>query len=195
MADIYTKTGDEGKTSFFNGDRVSKDDPRIEAYGVIDELNSCIGVSVSLIDDDMVSDILVDVQNDLFTLGSELASLTSEESSDMPEVSEDQLNRLEDNIDEVDDELPSQTSFILPGGASGSSFLHFSRSICRRAERRVTTVMDEFESVNPFILKYVNRLSDLLYILARYINKEVGIKEQQPIYEYIDDEKENSEEE
>ncbi len=183
---IVTRTGDLGETSFASGERVSKDDIRIETYGTLDELNSVIGVTLTFMYDETVRSILTRVQNDLFTLGAELASLspkTEELKLQLPKVTPQHVIDVERDIVQLEEKLPVQKSFILPNGTPASCFLHFTRTICRRAERCTVAISRDFH-VNPQVLRYLNRLSDLLYLLARWANKEV--KEQQPIYKYFE---------
>ncbi len=183
---IYTKTGDEGKTGFVGGERVDKDDLRIESVGTLDELNSAIGLAISSLNKTHpVRSMLVAIQNDVFTLGSELSTFTSKANDrKVPETTARHVYDLECHIDNLTAELPPQTAFILPNGTSASTFLHFARTVCRRAERLIVTLARDYQ-LNPYILKYVNRLSDLLFVMARYANKETELKEQQPIYKYF----------
>lgn len=181
---IYTKTGDEGKTSFFGGERVSKNDMRIEAYGTVDELNSLLGVVFTFTGDKFVKEILSKIQNDLFTVCAELASLTFKGKNPMPKVGGEQSEELEMYIDQIEAQLAPQTSFIIPGGTQAGAFLHFARTVARRAERIIVALGEKME-INPELIKYMNRVSDLLYVLARLVNKELAVKEQQPIYKYL----------
>lgn len=186
---IYTKTGDQGETSLLGGKRVPKDSLRVEAYGSVDELNSSLGLSCAFIEKAKLKEILHSVQNDLLNLGSELADGRSRLSSrpkatrSFSEVSlrktnwEKRTNELEKIIDDLTAKLPELRNFILPGGDKGAAFLHLSRSICRRAERRVVSLTTQ-EEVNTSSLPYLNRLSDLLFILARYTNHLKGVKDQ-----------------
>jgi cob(I)alamin adenosyltransferase len=185
---IYTKTGDEGKTGFVGGERVSKNDLRIEATGTLDELNSVLGVALSFVADEKLRFIIEKAQHDLFTLGAELSWFTSKAGSRrLPMTTPAQVEELEGFIDELDAVLAPQTSFILPNGTQASTFLHLARTVCRRAERLIVTLSQQ-HPLNPEILKYINRLSDLLFIMARYANKEFAVKEQQPIYKYFNKE-------
>lgn len=185
---IYTRTGDEGKTGFVGGERVSKNDLRIDVSGTLDELNSALGVALSFVTDDILKHILEKNQHDLFTLGAELSWFTSKASNRrMPVTTAAQVAELENFIDELNAVLAPQTSFILPNGTQASTFLHLARTVCRRAERLIVTLGQQYP-LNPEILKYVNRLSDLLFIMARYANKEFAVKEQQPIYKYFNKE-------
>ncbi|MBI4148282.1 cob(I)yrinic acid a,c-diamide adenosyltransferase [Candidatus Woesearchaeota archaeon] len=183
---ISTKTGDFGETSFANGERVSKDDIRIETYGTLDELNSIIGVTLTFVYDEWARAILTRIQNDLFTLGAELASLspkTEELKLQLPKVTPQHVIDLERDIADLEEKLPVQKTFILPNGTPASCFLHYTRTVCRRSERLTVAISRHFH-VNPQVLRYLNRVSDLLYLLARWANKEV--KEQQPIYKYFE---------
>jgi cob(I)alamin adenosyltransferase len=178
---IYTKTGDKGETGLIGSKRVSKSDPRIIAYGSIDELNSNIGLSISALNSknrDLFSDLidlLVKVQNDLFIIGSDLADPTYflEEECHTPRVQENMALYLECVIDKFETELLPIKFFILPGGSIESSLLHISRSIARRAETTVTA-LSKSQTINPAIMIYLNRLSDMLFVAARLVNKRVG---------------------
>ena len=182
---IYTKTGDQGKTSFVGGERVSKNDLRIETTGTLDELNSVLGVALSNITDEKLRFIIEKAQHDLFTLGAELSWFTSKAANrKLPETSADHVKALEQHIDDLNDVLVTQTAFILPNGTSASTHLHVARTVCRRAERLVVTLGQNYP-LNPEILRYINRLSDLLFVMSRYANKEFEMKEQQPIYKYF----------
>ena len=180
---VYTKLGDEGKTVFFGWGMVSKDDPRIDAYGALDELNSIIGVTLCFIEDDDLHKTLTSIQNDLFQVGSDLArnSLTN---TSLPKITEEHVNDLENAIDELEEKIGMPAEFILPRGTVSSSFLHLCRAMTRRAERTLVKVKNHI-NLNPVMLRYINRLSDLLYVLAQQANKKVDVKEQQPIYKYF----------
>ena len=182
---IYTKIGDLGKTTFFGSAMIEKSDPRIEALGVLDELNSIIGVTLCFIEDKRLQETLLDIQNDLFQVGADLAGSKLSAQS-MPRVTKEHIHKLETRIDELEEKLGLPQKFILPGGTTSSAFLHLCRTITRRAERTMVATKDIIE-LNPQVLEYVNRLSDLLYVLARDANKEVNIREQQPIYKYLED--------
>ena len=162
---IVTKGGDKGETSLLGGQRVPKTDSRIEAYGSVDELNAAIGVALTYAKNDNVKDILHQVLNDLFRIGAELAAVGTK-FTNFPKISETHTNVIEEEVYRVESELPKQTSFILPTGNESAAHLHLARAICRRAERRVLAL----EKVNPEIVKYLNRLSDLLFIYARLEN-------------------------
>ncbi len=177
---IYTKTGDKGETRLIGGKPVNKADPRITAYGEVDELNSSIGLAISflrsrqtLLSD--VSDILEQVQNDLFVLGSDLADPSwPPANSETPRTSEKMASELEPIIDRIESELESITFFILPGGSIEASLLHLSRGVARRAERAVVS-LSKSQPLNPAIIVYLNRLSDLLFVTARLANKRMGM--------------------
>ena len=169
---IYTKTGDKGETGLLGGKRVPKDDERIEAYGTIDELNSVIGVVLNYINNKEVLDLLEVIQNNLFVIGSDLASPQEKEGirSRISLVKQEEINKLEKAIDYFDSKLDALKNFILPGGAKGASMFHLARTVCRRAERRVITLKNNAD-INENIIVYLNRLSDLLFVLSRYDNK------------------------
>ena len=167
LTKIYTRTGDDGTTGLGDGGRVDKDDPRIEAIGAVDELNSAIGL---LLSDDVPKDIrttLTDIQHRLFDIGGEL-SLPGHNTLQPKRVEE-----LEQALDALNSELPALQEFILPGGSRAAASCHLARAICRRAERRVYRLA-RTAGVNPATLKYLNRLSDLLFVMARSLNKQAG---------------------
>ena len=169
---IYTKTGDEGKTSLFDNSRVWKSDQRIMSYGAVDELNSSLGVALSLELDPEIKDILIKLQNDLFIVGSDLANpnMSDEKIRTTPEM----ITFLEQKIDLLEPQLEPLTSFILPGGTLLASILHLSRTISRRAETHVIA-LSQNEEINKDAAIYLNRLSDLMFILARAINHRKNI--------------------
>ncbi|MCX7875980.1 MAG: cob(I)yrinic acid a,c-diamide adenosyltransferase [Melioribacteraceae bacterium] len=168
---IYTKTGDKGETSLFGGKRVWKDDQRIKAYGTIDELNAQLGLTITEIKSEELIDILKSIQNELFTICSDLATPFEVEikNFNVPRINETYINKIEKLIDEFDAKIPTLKNFILPGGTKGASNLHLARTICRRAEREIVT-LSKIEKINPTIEIYINRLSDLLFVFARYEN-------------------------
>ena len=169
---LYTRTGDDGTTALFGGRRVSKDDPRVEAYGAVDELNSVIGVAVSAMRRRRLISALQGIQNELFNVGSELASAGAKR-ADVAALFTDgerKIAALEALTDEYDGKVPALRTFILPGGSQAGALLHLCRTICRRAERSVVT-LGRKEEVRPAIGAYLNRLSDLLFALARYENR------------------------
>ncbi len=167
---IYTRGGDKGLTSLGDGTRVQKSNIRIKAYGDIDEANSCIGVSMSF-SSEKIYNILIKVQNDLFDVGADLCFPVN--SSKNVTISNNNIEFLEKEIDNINKNLSKLDSFILPSGSKSSSFLHLSRSLVRRAERSIVELGQE-EEVNSDILKYVNRLSDFLFVAARFENKKDG---------------------
>ncbi|MFZ1291490.1 MAG: cob(I)yrinic acid a,c-diamide adenosyltransferase, partial [Melioribacteraceae bacterium] len=166
---IYTKTGDDGSTSLFGGTRVQKNNIRINAYGTVDELNSVIGLALSYKVSEEVKFELQEIQNTLFQIGSELASPENVKSDLIKKTSEEEISYLESLIDKFDENLPPLKNFILPGGIESASYLHFARTVCRRAER-IIVELKEKENINNHILVYLNRSSDLLFVLARYEN-------------------------
>ena len=173
---LYTRSGDTGQTALFGGGRVPKDHPRIEAYGCVDELNSALGVAVSFLRQRRLARALQGIQNELFNIGSELASETGGRAAEVGRLflePEAKIAALERLIDEYDAKLPALHTFILPAGAQAAALLHLARAICRRAERAVVRLSKE-EPVNPAVIVYLNRLSDLLFVLARYVNKAAG---------------------
>ena len=174
---IYTKTGDAGKTSLIGGTKVLKNDPRIEAYGTIDELNSFMGVVYDHCTDENSRNIVKEIQDRLFTIGSELACDPEKNiKMQIPDLHESDVELLEKEMDTMDAELPVMKNFILPGGMPAVSFMHVARSVCRRAERKCIDLQQHDGKVDPLIIKYINRLSDYLFMLARY----TGMKNNAP---------------
>jgi len=166
---IYTKTGDKGTTSLIGGTKVPKSHLRIEAYGTVDELNSFIGLCKDLLNNTGENNILQEIQDRLFTIGSSLACDPEKEPKmKIPDLNEDDITLLENEIDRMNEALPTMKSFILPGGHATVSHLHISRCICRRAERCCVRLEFDKEEVDSIIIKYLNRLSDYLFVLARY---------------------------
>ena len=172
---IYTKTGDSGLTSLFGGDRVQKDDVRIEAYGSTDELNSFIAQLIGNVQIDPVVEFLTTVQNNIFVIGSML-SMPSDKSFKIPTIVEKDVNALENEIDNMEAHLDPITNFILPGSHAAISSAHLCRTVARRAERRVVS-LERLEEIDPIIKKYLNRLSDYFFVLSRYLSHELGLKE------------------
>ncbi|HJK95298.1 MAG TPA: cob(I)yrinic acid a,c-diamide adenosyltransferase [Polyangiaceae bacterium LLY-WYZ-15_(1-7)] len=174
---IYTKTGDEGRTGLFGGERVSKTSARVWAYGEVDELNSALGLVRSQLDSDELDTLLSAIQCELFDIGAELASTPGRrEKGSMPLIDEPAVTRLEEAIDRHQESLPPLETFILPGGTPAAAHLHLARTVCRRAERRVVALTTE-DAVRPILLRYLNRLSDLLFVLARVANDQAGVKD------------------
>lgn len=165
---IYTKTGDDGTTGLVNGPRRSKADLRVEAYGTVDEANAAIGIA-RLETTGELNDMLALIQNDLFDLGSDLASPLDNAEKPSLRIIASQTKRLEDEIDRLNELLTPLTSFVLPGGSPASAHLHLARTIARRAERAMVTLSAK-ENVNKEALIYINRLSDFLFVAARYAN-------------------------
>ena len=169
---IYTRTGDRGTTGLFGGVRVPKDDARVEAYGTIDEANAAIGVALSHPQVPLIRRILDEVQGDLFTLGAELSAVSGHANRlGIGLLSDADVTRLEQAIDEADQPLPPLKNFILPAGPPGVAALHMARTVVRRAERRLMT-LNQREKVRPALIMYLNRLADLLFVLARRASHE-----------------------
>ena len=166
---IYTRTGDDGQTVLVNGQRVAKHAKRPIAFGGIDELNSVIGIARNFVNDTEMDMMLARVQNDLFDLGADLATPEMKENTTSLRITENQVRRIEKEIDVLNSDLSDLSSFILPGGSSLSSWLHFARTVARRAEREITSLAAE-EPINKFALQFINRLSDHLFVLARVAN-------------------------
>ncbi len=174
---VYTRTGDKGTTALVGGDRVSKADKRIEAYGTIDELSSLLGLLAANMENTDDIKMLQRVQNTLFCVGTQLA--TNTETTQMPPsaiFSEEEIKMLEKEIDKIVGMLPQQMGFILPGGSQQAAMAHVARTVCRRAERRMVDMAAE-QQVTTEALTFVNRLSDYLFVLAKKINSEKGLKE------------------
>jgi cob(I)alamin adenosyltransferase len=173
---IYTKTGDSGDTSLFGGRRVPKSSSRIEAYGTVDELNAHLGSISALKPDIKVDEILDQIQNHLFALGADLATPIEISSPKIQRIKSDDIQKIEAIIDQLDAQLEPLDTFIFPGGSPASAQLHIARTICRRAERLVDA-LGRKEDIGKFLLIYLNRLADLLFVLARYVNNISGTKE------------------
>ena len=175
---IYTKTGDRGTTSLIGGTKVSKSHLRIDAYGTVDELNSWIGVVSDHTSDEALKKVLKEVQDRLFTIGSSLACDPEKEPKlKIPDLHEGDITFLENEIDRMNATLPEMKSFVLPGGAPAVSFAHLARTVCRRAERLCVALQEVDLEVEDLVLKYLNRLSDHLFMLARYIGQQQGAEE------------------
>lgn len=172
---IYTRTGDSGLTGLFGGGRIAKDAPAVEAYGSVDELNAGLGVARAALGPGSLSALLAEIQTDLFTLGAELGCAPGQHDKLRLElVSADDTLRLERHIDEAEATLEPLRSFVLPGGTPGAASLHLARTLCRRAERRVLAARHHGE-VRDEVVHYLNRLSDLLFVLARRANADAGV--------------------
>ena len=175
---VYTKTGDKGTTGLIGGTRVAKDSLRIEAYGTVDELNSFLGLGTDQLGDPAINEWILEIQDRLFTLGASLATDPEKAPKQkLPDLHPEDIEWLEQRIDEMDDKLPVMKSFILPGGSVAASTFHVARCVCRRAERLCVHLVNQEEFVAEVVLKYLNRLSDFLFVLARYIVQLQGAKE------------------
>lgn len=175
---IYTKTGDKGATSLIGGVRVPKSHIRIEAYGTVDELNSQLGLTADLAGDAALGAWIREVQDRLFTIGSVLATTPDKEvKMKLPDLHDEDVSWLEQKIDEMNEALPEMRSFILPGGNVAGSSAHVARCVCRRAERICVAMQQEGEEVADLVVRYLNRLSDFLFVLARYIGYKNGAEE------------------
>ena len=173
---IYTKKGDQGKTGLIGGTRVSKDDLKIEAYGTVDELNAHLGLLRDSAENKNYSEQLIEIQDRLFTAGSILAVGDSGTKMNLPSLNEGDITTLEKWIDDMDANLPEMKSFVLPGGHQIVSTCHITRTICRRAERRIVT-LSKHTNIDPLLLRYFNRLSDYLFNLGRSLAMELNIEE------------------
>jgi cob(I)alamin adenosyltransferase len=170
LSKIYTRTGDSGTTGLGDGSRVDKDSLRVDAYGTVDELNSQIGLVIAFGIDDTIANQLLDIQHDLFDLGSELCV------PGYSAINDANINLLEKILDEHNADLPALKEFILPGGNVAAATCHVARTVCRRAERIVVSLARE-EAINPPVIKYLNRLSDLLFVLCRVLSRQDGQSE------------------
>jgi len=170
LSKIYTRTGDDGTTGLGDGSRTQKDSLRVEAYGTVDELNSTLGLLVANLENPGIASVLVDIQHDLFDLGGELCV------PGMELIKDRHIDRLERELDRLNADLPPLKDFILPGGSMTAAQAHLSRTICRRAERRVISLARQ-EPVNEPVIRYLNRLSDLLFVIARTVARASGAGE------------------
>ncbi len=171
---VYTGRGDKGKTDLMSGERVEKSNPRIEAYGAVDELNSLLGVIDSKFED---VERIHTIQNELHVLQAELA----DKDHSGPKITDEDVQRLEDRCDHFQNELPPMDQFVIPGGSEPASYLHHARAVCRRAERKVSALRNE-KYLRPESLTYINRLSDLLFLKARFANHRRDHDEKHPTY-------------
>ena len=174
---IYTKTGDAGETSLFDNTRVSKADPRVDAYGDVDELNACLGAALAAgVPEDLAAELRT-IQQDLFALGARLADPSARIAARVTKtaINDEGIARLERCIDRLDEEMPALRRFILPGGSPSGALLHLARTVCRRAERRAIGLGPD--AVEPVVIVYLNRLSDLLFTVARAVNHRAGVAE------------------
>ncbi len=180
MTKPYTPRGNQGETSLGGGERVAKDSLRVAANGAVDELSACIGVSLAVGLSPRLAELLRAIQNELFHIGSDLSFTEAYHAAHperaLPHIREEYVERLEAQIDEFNAELGPLQNFIMPGGAPGGAQLHVARTVCRRAERALVSLA-RAESISPLSLKYLNRLSDLLFAMARYENRERGVAE------------------
>lgn len=175
---VYTKTGDRGLTSLIGGTRVPKSDLQIEAYGTVDELNSTIGLLIDLLADEASRKTLREVQDRLFTIGSSLACDPEKEPKmRLPDLGEEDTLLLEREIDRMSEALPVMHAFLLPGGSVPISTAHIARCVCRRAERRCVDLQQQGQAVEPLVIQYLNRLSDHLFVMARYIGHITSVQE------------------
>jgi cob(I)alamin adenosyltransferase len=176
---IYTKTGDDGETSLFDGTRVRKTDPRVVAYGDVDEVQACVGFAAAAGLDDELREMTVAIQRDLFALGARLADPAHKIAPRVSKIviNDASIERLEAWIDRLEDGLPPLRHFILAGGATAGAALHVARTVCRRAER--ATLSLGRDAVEPIVLVYLNRLSDLLFVMARAANQRAGVPERE----------------
>jgi len=176
---IYTRTGDDGTTSLFGGERVGKGNPRIDAYGTVDETNSVVGLARAHLDGepgaDRLDPVLGDIQEELFVLGADLATPVDAKPM-VPRVQEKHVERLEERIDDFDADLKPLKKFVMPGGSPAGASLHSARTVCRRAER-LAVQAGTSAPINDEAVIYLNRLSDLLFVLARWANKQAGMRE------------------
>jgi cob(I)alamin adenosyltransferase len=173
---IYTKKGDKGETSLLGGTRVKKSHIRIESYGTVDELNSWIGLIRDQAIDKNSKDILVHIQDRLFTIGSHLASDPAKKGIKIPDIKEEDITTLEKEMDKINETLPEMKSFVLPGGHTTVSYCHIARCVCRRAERCAVNLSGE-EQVEDIVIKYLNRLSDYLFVLSRKLSYDLKAEE------------------
>ena len=170
---VYTKTGDKGTTSLFGGSRVPKYHDRINTYGTVDELNSHIGLVRDQPINESRSEVLIEIQDRLFTIGSILATEPGNTKVQVPQLLESDVQRLEKEMDKMDEKLPAMKSFVLPGGHQSVSHCHIARCVCRRAERLVIALSEE-EEIDQMVVKYLNRLSDYLFVLSRMMSQELN---------------------
>jgi cob(I)alamin adenosyltransferase len=175
---IYTRTGDTGETGLLGGARVRKNTLRVEAYGAVDEVNACLGLVCAAVPDPEVRQLLLGIQRDLFALGAQLADVRKDKTkkTEKATLPEGRVAALEVAIDRIEEKLTPLKTFILPGGCEMGARLHLARTVCRRAERRIAALAEK-EDVPPVILAYANRLSDLLFVLARRVNARAGTEE------------------
>jgi len=184
ISKVYTKSGDKGKTHLIGGIKVSKDDIRVAAYGEVDELNVTIGILLfhlkkysKIKNSKYLLSRLSSIQNELFNLGTVLAAVGSNFPPDLPKIQDEDISLLEDDIDNMNSGLKPLKSFVLPGGNELTLYIHYSRVVCRRAERSLTTVIKKYSNVDIKVLKYLNRFSDYLFVLGRWVSKYMDTEE------------------
>jgi cob(I)alamin adenosyltransferase len=173
---IYTKTGDDGTTGLLGKARVPKHDARVEAYGSVDELNSVLGVAHALDAQHIFGELIPGLQTTLFQVGAELATVDAAMLAKLTRVSDDDVLAIEREIDRLEADLPPLTRFVLPGGTTLAAVLHHARTVCRRAERRVTALAER-EAVSPRLVRWLNRVADLLFVMARWANNRAGVQD------------------
>ena len=173
---VYTKTGDTGTTALFGGIRVPKDHARIESYGTVDELNSYVGLIRDQEINQHFKDILIEIQDRLFTIGADLATMPGKDNVKKPDLHHSDIELLEKEMDQMEIQLPPLTAFILPGGHQAVSFCHIARTVCRRTER-ITVELASFEPVSELVIQYLNRLSDYLFVLGRMMAFDLTVEE------------------
>ncbi|NIM19390.1 MAG: cob(I)yrinic acid a,c-diamide adenosyltransferase [Candidatus Latescibacteria bacterium] len=176
---IYTRKGDKGRTKLFGGRAISKASERVEAYGEVDELNAVLGVVATQVEDAALLELIQHLQNDLHLVCADLAN--PDLKRDTHRINAAHVEVLEKHCDELEAKQPPLKKFVLPGGSTAGSTLHFARTVARRAERRAVHLAEN-ESVNPEVIRYLNRLSDLLFLMALEVNRQSGIKERNPDY-------------
>ncbi len=177
LTKLYTRKGDDGSTALGSGRRIPKDAIRVSSYGTVDEVNSALGVALAYELSPRLMEMVSVIQNELFHVGSDLCFTEEDKQTvQIPQIGKTQVKRLESWIDELNAAVGALENFILPGGSTGAAHLHLARTICRRAEREVTTLKRQ-EAIGAYVLPYLNRLSDLLFVMARFENKERGIPE------------------
>jgi len=183
LTKLYTRTGDQGVTGLGSGQRVPKDSLRVQAYGAVDELNSFIGVALAHGLSSRVAERLLSIQNELFHLGADLSFLEEDKAKyKVPQIEKRHVERLEQFVDELNHVIGPLENFILPGGSAGAAHLQAARAVCRRAEREVIA-LSRAETIGAYVLSYLNRLSDLLFAMARYENKQHGVSE--PLWDVL----------
>lgn len=175
---IYTRTGDDGTTCLFDGTRVSKSHQRVDAYGDIDETNAILGLVISSSQDMSVNELLLKIQKDLFALGAQLANPKHQKQKSKADFTDEKILFLEQAIDQADSEIDPIKYFILHGGTITAAYLDLARTVCRRAERKMV-LLAQTETVEPVLITYVNRLSDLLFMLARLVNKRQNVRDRE----------------